>query len=120
MSKWEEIMGSLSSKVSIFKIHNNMIVLAVSDSSWMQELHLLSELIKEKINTILGSKRIESIKLKYVAQSKKFVQKTEKKISSNYATRPLTTQELQALQKIQDPELSQALVGFLQKCHHFS
>ena len=120
MSKWEEIMGSLASKVSIHKIHQNTIVLGVSDSSWMQELHLLSELIKEKINQILGENRIVAIKLKYAPQTTKRVQKKEKNISLTFVQRTLTAQEQQALREIKDQELSQALVGFLQKCHHFS
>lgn len=120
MSKWDEIMGSLSDKVIICKIHQNTIVLGVSDSSWMQELHLLSELIKEKINQILGTNRIDAIKLKYVAPAKKVVRKKEKILSLNYQKRTLTRQEQEALQQVQDEELSQALLGFLQKCHQFS
>ena len=52
MSKWQQIMGNLACKVFILKIQKKTIVLGVSDSCWMQELNLLSELLKEKINTI--------------------------------------------------------------------
>ena len=58
MSRWEEIVGTLASKVFIYKIHQKSLIIGVSDSSWMQELHLLSGLIKDKINTILGSSHI--------------------------------------------------------------
>lgn len=117
MSKWTEIMGSLAGKVSIHKIHQNTVILGVCDSSWMQELHLLSELIKEKINQILGDNRIESIKLKYVAPTKKTTQKKAASAQQPCVDRTLTKQELEALEKIEDKELSQALIGFLKKCH---
>ncbi len=120
MSRWEEIVGSLASKVFIYKIHQKSLILGVSDSSWMQELHLLSGLIKDKINTILGSSHIETIKLKYIAESKKIIQKKQKTVPLNHPTKILTPQEIQALSNIQDKELCQALVGFLQKCHQFS
>lgn len=120
MSRWEEIVGNLASKVFVYKIYQKSLVLGVNDSSWMQELHLLSGLIKDKINTILGCNQIESIKLKYVAETKKIIQKKEKTIPLLQQTKKLTAQEVQALSVIKDQELSQALVGFLQKCHQFS
>lgn len=120
MSQWSNIMGNLSCKVFILKIQKKTIVLGVSDSCWMQELNLLSELIKEKINTILGSNHIETIKLRYSINNKKIVQKKDISISLPCTPKKLTTQELEALQKIQDQELADALLGFLQKCHQFS
>jgi GTPase Era involved in 16S rRNA processing len=95
-------------------------VLGVNDSNWMQELSLLSEMFKDKINTILGSNQIESIKLKYVSQTKKNVQKKQFSIVLNVKVKALTTEETEALLVIKDQELAQALVGFLQKCHQFS
>lgn len=120
MSKWNEIMGSLACKVSIHKIHQKTIVLGVYDSCWMQELNLLSELIKEKINQILGSNRIESIKLKYMVPSNKMIQKKERPKPFTHTQKTLSPSEIQALEQIKDQELAQALVGFLQKCHQFS
>lgn len=120
MSKWEEIVGSMSSKVFIYKIHQKSVILGVSDASWMQELHLLSGLIKDKINVILGSNQIDAIKLKYIASTKKVIQKKQNSISLTKEFKPLTAQEIQALSNIKDQELSQALIGFLQKCHQFS
>lgn len=120
MSKWNEIMGNLACKVSIHKIHQKTIVLGVYDSCWMQELTLLSELIKEKINQILGNNRIESIKLRYVVPPKQIIQKKEKPLSVIHTQKALNACEIHALEQIKDQELAQALIGFLQKCHQFS
>lgn len=118
MHQWETIMGSLASKVSIYKIYNDSIILGVSDSGWMQELYLLSNLIKQKINAALDKPRIETIRFQYVTN-----QKVSKAIFTDFqvpaaAERLLTTREKKALEKINDPELSQALARLLQKCHH--
>jgi hypothetical protein len=120
MNKWDEIMGGLASKVTIQKMDESCIVLGVNDSSWMQELHLLSELIKEKINQTLGSSKIQTIKFRYASATKKPMQKKQKPISLTHQDRALTAYELQALEKINDQELAQALIGFLQRCHQFS
>ncbi len=114
-------MGSLTSKVSICKIYNNSITLGVTDSSWMQELHLLSELIKDKINKSLGQPRIELIRFKYVSQHVAADSlKKQRPLPACNKEKILTAREKQAIQDIKDPELSQALLGFLQLCHKFS
>ncbi|HSW76191.1 MAG TPA: DciA family protein [Candidatus Saccharimonadales bacterium] len=120
ISQWDSIMGSLSSKVSICKIYNNSITLGVTDSCWMQELNLLSELIKDKINKTLDTPRIELIRFKYISQHATGSQKKEAQAPIVYTEKKLTRQEQQALDNIKDPELSQALQGFLQTCHKFS
>ncbi len=113
-------MGSLASKVSICKIYNNSITLGVTDSSWMQELHLLSELIKDKINKTLDQPRIELIRFKYISEHVTNNPTKQKPLPQCHKEKTLTTREQQALQDIKDPELSQALLGFLQTCHKFS
>lgn len=118
MHEWATIMGNLVSKVSIHKIYNDSIILGVSDSSWMQELYLLSNLIKQKINAALDKPRIETIRFYYVTNNKTPKTLTKKSVVPIINERSLTTREKKALEKIQDPELSQALTRLLQKCHH--
>lgn len=120
MQNWNEIMGSLASKVFIERIYQDIIILAVTDSCWMQELHLLSELIKTKINQTLSEPRIKTIRFKYSTRKIARAPKINAQTPTTYIPKQLTTQEQQALAHIQDPELSQALMRFLQKCHHFS
>jgi len=120
MNEWNSIMGSLSSKVSICKIYNNSITLGVTDSSWMQELHLLSGLIQDKINKSIGQPRIELIRFKYVSEHVAPDTKKQTSLPACNKEKALTAREKQAIQDIKDPELSQALLGFLQLCHKFS
>ena len=113
-------MGTLVSKVSIRKIYNDSITLNVSDSSWMQELYLLSSLIKKKINAALDKPRIETIRFYYAAQKEEKIEKTIEEIATPNKEITLTTKEQNALKKISDPELYQALTRLLQKCHRSS
>lgn len=119
MNQWAEIMGPLASKVTIQKMYQTTIILGVNDSSWMQELHLLSELIKEKINKTLKNQKITTIKLRYTTPTKPKIIKKKITVPTVKSVYILTNKEQQALQKIHDPELAQALQGFLQQCHQF-
>ena len=122
MNQWNNIMGTFANKVAIAKIANNQITIAVCDTSWMQELHLLSIRVKDKINQTLGTNKIEVIKFKYDPNCK--MQKTTNKksnlINPKKTVHMLSNNESQAIAKIADQELAQALLGFLQKCHQFS
>ncbi len=119
MQSWNSIIGNLSSKVSIHKIYNNAITLGVSDSSWMQELYLLSSVIKEKINKAIDKPRIETVRFQYVPPNKKRTIKKNKS-KKDIKEKTLSTREKKALDKVQDQELAQALTRLLQKCHQSS
>lgn len=115
IKNWPTIIGSLHEKVSLQKINATCVVLGVYDSSWMQELYLLSKLILKKINNSLDRPRIETLRFQCIEKKEQVTKqqtvtpRSEKKIT-------LKPQEISALQKINDPKLSQALEGFLRKC----
>jgi hypothetical protein len=126
MQQWSSIMGNLVSKVSIHKIYGSSITLGVTDSGWMQELYMMSNLIKQKINTALDKPRIETIRFKYVSEKAKLPDLKTKAIGNEQASLDLTSQDLtsrdltsrekSALAKINDPELLIALTRLLKKC----
>ena len=117
MNQWATIMGSLASKVSIYKIYNDSIVLGVSDSGWMQELYLLSNLIKQKINAALDKPRIVTIRFQFVTNNSHAKINNSPEQTPIEPDRLLTSKEKKALEKINDSELLQALTRLLQKCH---
>lgn len=119
IKNWPEIIGSLHEKVSLQKINTTSIVLGVYDSSWIQELYLLSKLILKKINSGLDKPRIETLRFQCIESSYAKTMKNKKTITKpSLPSRKFTLkpQESLALKKIHDPELSDALQGFLQKC----
>ena len=115
IKNWPTIISSLHEKVSLQKINATSVVLGVYDSSWIQELYLLSKLIVKKINKGLDRPRIETLRFQCIEKKEPITKakliplKKEVKIK-------LKPQEAFALRKINDPELSDALQGFLQKC----
>jgi len=117
---WSEIMGPLSSKVTLEKIDGSLLMLGVYNSSWMQELYLLTPLIIKTINAKLGDSCVSSVKLRLIARKNPNASKAAQaypKISS-VEPKTLSSQERDALSSIEDDELRQALKKFLDKCHH--
>jgi hypothetical protein len=115
VKNWPTVIGSLHDKISLQKIQATTIVLGVKDTNWMQELYLLSKMIIKKINDSLDKPRITAIRFQCVEKKAEKIT-TPKKITPENKPISLSSQQIQALEKIEDPELLQALQGFLKKC----
>lgn len=116
---WPTIIGNLHDKICLQKINQNSLVIGVYDSSWIQELYLLSKLILQKINSSLDQPRIQTLRFQCIQQLSHT--KSDRILQTRQAERKLQTitlkpQESIALQKIKDPLLAQAMQSFLQKC----
>lgn len=114
IKNWPSIIGSLHDKVCLQKIQATSVVLGVHDSSWIQELYLLSKLILKKINSHLDTPRI--LTLRFQCIEKKEITKKKSVAVFIKKTVNLKPQEYKALEKINDPQLSAALQGFLERC----
>lgn len=120
LNKWPEIMGTLAQHVSIEKIEQEYIVLGVQHASWLQELYLMGTTILETINQNLDQPRFKTIRFK---QRGSTPDRTKNKSVSNAPSKQenspiaISTQEQQALNLIDDPELRQALHSFLVRCY---
>lgn len=115
LQHWPTILGNLNTKVRLEKIENDMLVLGVSDSCWLQELYMLSPLLVQTINKKLDSPRIKSLRFKKIG--------TKKPEKRNTVAQPLSCklfnlsdQEIKALETVKDHELRAALTDFLQRC----
>ena len=115
LKNWPTVIGSLHDKVSLQKIQTTTVVLGVKDTSWMQELYLLSKMIIKKINDSLDQPRITAIRFQCVEKKSEKVMSHKQPMTESQPI-TLSSQQLQALKKIEDPELLQALQGFLKKC----
>ncbi len=113
--QWDSIMGNLAQHVTIVKIYNETIVLGVYDSTWMQELHMLSAMLLKKINAHLDKPRIKKITLKTVVKRIKKTTKTKRE--KEKPTVKLSQKEQITLTAIEDPEMKSALKEFLVRCH---
>ncbi len=116
ISDWPIIMGSLHEHARVEKVYDDAILLGVYDTCWMQELHLLSNMIIKKINNHLAHPYITQIRLKYVQKhefrpNKLIASSADHKIMHN-----LSNKEQAALKNITDPELRNAMQDFLNRC----
>lgn len=115
VQNWPDIIGNLHQRVSLEQVYENSVLLGVHDSNWMQELYLMSRLIIKKINDSLEVPRITSVRFKATG-----IKKTNIKQIYSYTRQEkvmvLSAQERQALEKISDPLLRQALEELYKKC----
>ena len=116
VQKWPTIIGDLQQHVHIEKMHDNTIVLGVYDSSWLQELYMLSPLLLKKINTNLTNHTIHYLRFKQT--TKKYIRHKEKSFHSNQTEKPatLSIHHEKALTNINDDDLRTMLIRFLARC----
>lgn len=117
LKNWQDVLGNLHTKVHLEKITDDTLTLSVADSCWLQELYLLSDVLLRAINQKLDKPRIKHLRFKKtgIAPTKK-----ERKASVTKRSCKLTNlnaHEKNALEKIKDPQLKEALEHFLIRCY---
>ncbi len=117
LEQWPRIVGPLASKVTIEKIYEDAILLGVYDSSWMQELYLLSPTLLQTINQNLDQPRIKKVRFKLIGKKKNKKTTTIAKPKNKVQTITLTNVEQATLERIEDPQLRSVLEKFLIRCY---
>jgi len=114
--KWNDIIGPLHNKVIIEKIYDDILILGVFHSCWMQELYLLSPLLIKTINEKLDQPYIKEIRFKHSVKKTKKNQKSPA-ITKKKKEVSLTKEDECALAQITDSTLREALRAFRLRCH---
>ncbi len=122
-SEWPTIMGDLTKRTRLERIHDSTVVLGVYDSHWIHELHAMSWMIVQRINQALSSTfpagfKITAIHCIWVYQQKKDKKKVliEQKVHAASAIKP-PLHALQSIQKIGSADLQQALLAYYMRCN---
>lgn len=121
---WKQIIGHLAEHVQLLKVYDQALVLGVKDSSWLQEMYLLSPLLIETINKSLEKPSIIKLHFKNVGEGE-YIQhnatpqpKKEKKPQLKPQTKhTLTRFEQTTLDQVEDSELREALKELLLTCY---
>ena len=115
---WDMLVGSLKTRVCLEKIQDDMLVIGVYESHWMQELYLLSDVLIDSINQFLKEKRIKQLRFKLVEERKVPLKKNALRAirPKSSAVVSLTPDQIKALSIISDDELKDALVQFWVRC----
>ncbi len=119
---WENIIGELKTKVIIEKIKDDILFLGVTHPAWAQELHLLSSIIKAKVNSCLGQEKIKNIRIKLVnLKARKQKDKPNKRSqdnSSELICKKLSKLEQNVLNSLSDDELRKIMYEFYLRCEN--
>lgn len=117
IENWNTIVGDLHEHVTLINIQNNMLLLGVYDSTWLQELYILSPVLLKTINDYLGDEHITRLRFKNIGYKKNKKNLHEKKIVEKKIKKPhLTTRERTILTSIHDSELRNELERYLIRC----
>ncbi len=116
--KWDVIIGELNFQVRLEKIQKDTLILSVSNASWMQELHCLSDILIKKINQHLEYPYVKQLRFKCTPRIKKnsLIKSLQQQVVFQEIT--LTTKQKKALERIEDEHLQYALKRFLARCHY--
>jgi hypothetical protein len=117
LQEWDTIIGDLKIQVRLDKIQKDTLILSVSNTSWMQELYCLSDVLIKKINAKLGHPYVKKLRFKYSSIRKKNPNKVDTKNQAPFHEISLTFSQKKALEKIEDLHLKQALKKYLMRCH---
>ena len=117
LQNWSTIIGDLRDRVTLEKIYEDLLVLGVYDSSWLQELYLLSPVILQTINASLDQPRIKRLRFKQIGRKTAINKKQKKQYQKKQVNIELTKKEEKALNTIDDQQLKKALKRFLIRCY---
>ncbi len=117
LAHWDSLMGNLKTRVRLEKIQGDIVIVGVYEVHWMQELYLLSDVLKDSINQFLGHPHVKQVRFKLVEEKKRTVVKGLRK-RALVATGEVSLSPAQerALACINDVQLRQALKAFWGKC----
>lgn len=120
---WKHIIGHLAEHVQLIKVYDHTLLLGVKDSSWLQEMYLLSPLLIETINKSLDKPYINKLHFKNVGDDEQIQQPMapQPKVKNPQLQRPikhhLTNFQQDTLDKVEDPELRETLKELLLTCY---
>ncbi len=120
LQEWNTILGPLARKVVLQRIDDTAVVLTVNHPSLAQELLMLTDLIKSKINAAIGADTITTIHFKTLSHRAPLSSLTpESRPTTPCPTKPkvpLTAAEQKQLTTITNKELRNALAEFYATC----
>lgn len=119
LTEWPTIVGNLNDKITLEKIHGDTLIIGVYETSWLQELYMLSSVLIKTINSHLDKPYIKRIRLKYATKNNTPSSLTKtKKMPPVIERKKITLNALESrtLLKIKDKDMREALHLFLSRC----
>ncbi len=115
LSRWQEVVGGLKTKVRLEKINDDTLIIGVYDSAWMQEIFMLSNVILQKVHKVIGKDKIKKLRFKLV-EEKKLEYKNKSNPASKEKAYKIEPKFKRALENIKDTQLQNVLEKYLIQC----
>jgi hypothetical protein len=117
LKRWESIIGPLHAFVTIEKMDETTLFLAVTHPTWAQELQSLVPTLLIKINAELTGHQLKQIKCAYRhRRAAKALHHNRKPRPAPLVLQPLSSQEKQLLATMHNPQLESAFAAYLVRC----
>ena len=116
IQQWPILIGALHNRVHIQRIQQDVLILGVYETHWIQELFLLSHEIIESVNTFLKEPKIRQVRFVVIEKRQTLQKITGKSRAQEKHASSLTNKQKDALLQIQDDQLKVALTDFWQRC----
>ncbi len=115
---WDSVIGNLKHRVFIEKIDQATLFLTVTHPSWAQEIHLLSPMIKKRINAHFNEEKITTIRIKnrMLTQATYEVKKPAASKEVDVMDASLTQQEKTVLAHIVSTDLQSSFAAYFMRC----
>ena len=115
--RWDDIIGPLRDVVTIEKVDETTLFLAVTHPTWAQELQSLVPTLLRKINAELEGHQLTNIKCAY--RHRRAVKPLYRQAIRRHVylpPQPLSPQEEQLLATMNDSKLQSAFAAYLIRC----
>lgn len=116
LQQWPTIIGKLADKVKLHKVADSFVVLSVTHPGLAHELLMLTDLIRTKINTVIGHEAIKAVHFRTQNVAKKKAPAPLARARQPRAPLPLNAVEQKQLGAISNEELRTALARFYSTC----
>lgn len=120
---WAHVVGHLHEHVQLIKVYDTALTLGVKDSSWLQEMYLLTPLLIETINNSLDKPYINKLHFKNVGDGEQpqplgAPQPKLKPAQPQLRFRQQVTHfQQETLDRVEDAELRESLKELLLTCY---
>lgn len=116
LKNWNTIVGTLKTRIRLEKIQNDILIIGVYESHWMQEIFVLSKVLLNTINKQFDEPKISQLRFKLVEEKHKKVIQQFTQQTKEFEMPNLTIAQQKALLCINDEQFKLALKNYLKRC----
>jgi hypothetical protein len=119
-AEWATIMGDLSRRARLERINDTTVVIGVYDSHWMHELHALSRMMLQRMNSALSSAyppgfTLKSVRCVWVHAAAPRKRAVPTQVREHRAVKP-SAQALKRVEKLSSTGLQDSLIAYYVRC----